>query len=279
MRVLKGEELLNAYGFHVAETRLTSDASTFRHAHDFYELFLVTSGQLMHMSGSSEHPLSEGALCLVLPEDEHCFRRLGAKDAAFINLAFHSNLYGQARQIFASFSDGADCARAVTIPPPLLHALKMRIQFLSGTVVASSTLPTSALMMGLLLDAICYLSGFGRSGPESPLWLRRAMDAMHDEQNAQLGISRLVSLSGKSQEYLTRTMKRYYGMTPSEYVNALRLSEAARLLRNTNRSVLDIQLECGFESSSHFNQRFKREFGMSPSKYRQQNLVAIDPIK
>lgn len=277
MRLLRGSELFNGFAFHVAETRLTSDAPTFRHAHDFYELFLVTSGRLMHMPGAQEQPLSQGALCLVRPEDEHCFRRLGGRDAAFTNLAFHPELYEQALKIYQGCAGEPDFARAVTAPPALCRALEARVRLLSDAAAASSALPAKALMMGVLLDALCYLNGLGRSDPEEPPWLRRAMEAMREPSNAQAGIARLVALSGKSQEHLGRTMKRFCGVTPSEYVNALRLSQAARLLRNTDMGVLGVQLECGFESASHFNQRFRREFGMSPSKYRRQNHAAIDP--
>jgi AraC family cel operon transcriptional repressor len=277
MRQLRGSELFNAYGFHIAETRLASDAPTFRHAHDFYELFLETSGQVLHMPGAQEQPLSEGALCLVRPEDEHCFRRLAARDAAFTNLAFHLDAYNEAVRIYAARAGEPDCIPVVTLSPALRLSLQARIQYLSDAAAASSVLPAGVLLVGIILDALCYLSGAGRPGPEGPLWLRRAMEAMHDAQNAQAGIARLVALSGKSQEYLSRTMRRFYNTTPSRYVNALRLSEAARFLRNTNLGVLTIQLECGFESASYFNESFRREFGMSPTKYRQQNRAAISP--
>jgi AraC family cel operon transcriptional repressor len=131
--------------------------------------------------------------------------------------------------------------------------------------------------MGILLDALCYLTGFTGSGVEAPSWLTQAMEAMYAPENARAGIARMVALSSRSQETLCRAMKRFAGITPSEYVNALRLSEAAKLLRNTGMRILDIQLECGFECTSHFNERFRREFGLSPSKYRQQNRAAINP--
>ncbi len=277
MRLLKGCELFNAHGYHIAETRLTSDAPTFRHAHDFCELFVVTSGQVLHMPGAQEQPLSEGALCLVRPEDEHCFRRLAARDAAFTNLAFHPDAYHEAARIFAAHAGDPGFIPMVTLPPALRLSLQARIQHLSDAAATSSSLPAGALLVGIILDALCYLSGLGQPGPEGPLWLRRAMEAMREGQNAQAGIARLVALSGKSQEYLTRTMKRFYNTTPSRYVNALRLSEAARYLRNTGMGVLAIQLECGFESASYFNERFRREFGMSPTKYRQQNRAAVNP--
>jgi AraC family cel operon transcriptional repressor len=277
MRLLKGCELFNAYGYHVAETRLTTDAPTFQHAHDFYELFIVSSGRVLHMANGEEQALNEGTLCLVSPEDVHCFRKSGAGEAAFINLAFHPDAYEAACRVFRTFTKEPGRARRVTVPPALRRAFEARVEFLLDAAASSSLLPAGALLMGVLLDALSYLEGFTCSGPEAPLWLTRAMEAMRAPLNAQAGIPRMLQLSGRSQETLCRAMKRFAGVTPSEYVNALRLSIAARLLRSTDRRVLDIQLDCGFDSASHFNQRFKREFGLSPSRYRRQNRAAIDP--
>ena len=277
MRILKGCELFNAHGYHIAETRLTSDAPTFLHAHDFFELFIVMAGRVLHTVNGEEQPLCEGALCLVRPQDEHCFRRIGAGETAFTNLAFHTNAYEAACQVYKSYAGELLDARRVTVPPSLRRPLSARIALLSAAATSSSQLPAGGLLIGLLLDVLCYLAGFAYSGPEAPPWLKQAMEAMYTPENARAGITRMVALSLRSQETLCRAMKRFSGVTPSEYVNALRLSEAAKLLRNTDMRILDIQLECGFECTSHFNERFRREFGLSPSKYRQQNRAAINP--
>jgi AraC family cel operon transcriptional repressor len=277
MRILKGRELFNAYGYHIAQTRLTSDAPTFWHSHDFFELFFVTAGRALHISNGAEQPLSEGALCLVRPEDDHFFRRIGAGEVAFTNLAFHPDAFEAASRIYKACAGDLPDSRRVTVPPALRRALTARIQLLSDAAASSSQLPAGGLLMGVLVDALCYFAGFAGSGPEAPPWLTRAMEQMRAPENARVGIARMVALSGRSQETLCRALKRFHGVTPSEYVNSLRLLEAARLLRNTDMRVLDIQLECGFECASHFNERFRREFGLPPSAYRRQNRTAVDP--
>jgi AraC family transcriptional regulator len=46
------------------------------------------------------------------------------------------------------------------------------------------------------------------------------------------------------------------------------MAEARRLLRETERSVIEIGLEVGYSSPSHFAQIFRREVGITPSDYR-----------
>lgn len=180
MKLLRGTELFNVHRFHIAETLLTTDTPAFRHTHDFYELFLVTSGQVLHMLNGQEHPLAEGALCLVRPKDEHSFRRVSTRNTAFMNLAFHLDVYDDAIRIYAAYVEDPRFIPMVTLPPALRLSLQTRIQYLSDAAAASSTLPAGALLIGIILDALCYISGTGRLGSEGPIWLRRAMEAMRD---------------------------------------------------------------------------------------------------
>lgn len=55
-----------------------------------------------------------------------------------------------------------------------------------------------------------------------------------------------------SQEHLTRSFRRYIGMTPTEYINGKRLSLAAQLLLRGDMPVIEICGACGFNSLSRF---------------------------
>ena len=57
-------------------------------------------------------------------------------------------------------------------------------------------------------------------------------------------------------------------MTLVAYLNHVRLANAARLLRETNRSIADISSETGFSDQSYFDKRFRRAFGSTPKEFR-----------
>ncbi len=67
-----------------------------------------------------------------------------------------------------------------------------------------------------------------------------------------------------------RAFTELIGRTPFEYLRWVRLTEAARKLRETNKSVLDIALESAFGSHEGFTKAFSRTFAISPQKYRRQ---------
>jgi len=62
-------------------------------------------------------------------------------------------------------------------------------------------------------------------------------------------------------------------MTPSEYINSLRVNYASNLLINTNTPVIDICYTCGFQNLSYFYRVFKRTYNLSPGDFRKQYTI------
>lgn len=69
-------------------------------------------------------------------------------------------------------------------------------------------------------------------------------------------------------QYLSQVFKSETGMGFAEYVVRMRLGKASALLADTADSVTDICFLCGYNNLSHFLRSFKREYGLSPNKYR-----------
>jgi len=59
----------------------------------------------------------------------------------------------------------------------------------------------------------------------------------------------------------------------SDLIGEIRFEAAARLLRETDATALEIALEVGYEDPSHFSRAFKRIAGISPREYRRQQRL------
>ena len=58
------------------------------------------------------------------------------------------------------------------------------------------------------------------------------------------------------------------GQNFTAYLNTVRIEKARVLLRETDETVLEIALNCGYGSISYFNRVFRQQIGMSPLQYR-----------
>jgi len=81
--------------------------------------------------------------------------------------------------------------------------------------------------------------------------------------------------AGFSMDYFNRLFLSHTGFTVMAYVSYRRLKNAVQLLRTTDKSVLDIALEVGYTSHEGFTKAFKKEYGVTPSEYRQQHKEKI----
>ncbi len=100
--------------------------------------------------------------------------------------------------------------------------------------------------------------------------LRQITDWMAQNVAEEFNLDRLAAQSGLSKFYFNRLFRSAMGVSPSRYQITLRMDEAKRLLRETKRSVVDVALDVGYATPSHFAQLFRRETGLSPSEYRRQ---------
>src|ERR1700730_7038152 len=98
--------------------------------------------------------------------------------------------------------------------------------------------------------------------------LRKVTDLMVTHLEDDFSLIRLAREAEMSEFHFSRAFKRTTGLTPSQYFIHLRLEKARRLLRETNRSVIEIGLDVGYTSPSHFARIFRREVGIPPSEYR-----------
>jgi len=74
-----------------------------------------------------------------------------------------------------------------------------------------------------------------------------------------------------SPSYLSRSFSKKMAMGIIQYVHHLRIEEACRLLRFTEKPVARIAGLVGYEEVAYFNRRFKEQLGQSPRDYRKES--------
>lgn len=75
---------------------------------------------------------------------------------------------------------------------------------------------------------------------------------------------------GMNEQYFCRYFRKKTGRTLTEYLNELRVQEASKLLSDTDKKIIDIAMECGYNNISYFIKRFKSIRGVTPQEFRKQ---------
>jgi len=102
--------------------------------------------------------------------------------------------------------------------------------------------------------------------------LSEAVALMEANIEEPLATDDIANLVGISRRQLERQFKQYLGSVPSRYYLELRLQRARQLLLDTNHSIVQVGLMCGFSSGSHFSTAYGTLFGITPREERQRKL-------
>ena len=86
--------------------------------------------------------------------------------------------------------------------------------------------------------------------------------------DAQLDLDTVVAETGVNRNKVNDILKAELGYTFTGYLNKLRLTEAARLLRETQASIAEVAYSVGYNNASYFNKLFKEEYQCTPKAFR-----------
>ena len=246
------------------------------HTHDFYELFLIISGNVTHCINGEVHILKPGSLVFMRPGDVHTYIYRDEPEYEFINLAIRADIIDG---MFEYFDGIADADVLLKSKLPVVERLtKSEVKNFLGKVdyfytVGSGDSVVKKLKIRSFLADTFVKYFLGRTSYETssdiPVWLEETVEKMRQKENFAGGIKRMTELSDKTQEHLARCVKKYYGVTLSSFVNELRVNYAANLILNTNLKMIDICYESGFGNISNFYTNFKGVYGVSPKQFRE----------
>ena len=96
----------------------------------------------------------------------------------------------------------------------------------------------------------------------------RVITAMRSHIDQPLSLHEMAKVACASPFHFNRTFRHVTGVPPSQFLYALRLDAARRLLMQTERKVIDICYDVGYNSVGTFTRRFTDLLGVSPSTFR-----------
>lgn len=99
--------------------------------------------------------------------------------------------------------------------------------------------------------------------------LRQIIDYIQSNLDTKLSLKAMADLVDMGRYYFASQFKQAMGISPYQYVIEERVARAKQLLQKKERSLIDIALDCGFASQSHFNKVFRQYVGTTPKAYQE----------
>jgi AraC family cel operon transcriptional repressor len=274
--VLKASELIDPsteihYAFHKSLKNITAP-----HSHDFFELFIVLKGSVIHKINGSEEIIKEGSLVFIRPQDNHFYEKYDNEPCELINLAFPQRAVDELMNYLGEGFSPQRLLKSANPPFALLSNTEKkkvaeRLEELHLLPRKNKALIKTKLRILLLELFVRYFpleNSLTKKTPSLPDWLSDLLDKMQKKENFSSGLNSMLILSGKTQEHLCRIFRKYLNITPTAFINELRLNYAANMLTNSDAQIFDISSEAGFENLSHFYHLFKQQYKMSPRNFR-----------
>ncbi len=246
------------------------------HFHNCYEFYYLASGEVTYFVEDAVYTVKRGDVILIPPQTIHKTmprevqrhkRILIYLTPAFIAefLRYNPNLLG--------------CFRTTQlILPPQKRESVERILYSLLRECRDASAADMVMVKSLLGELLTLLNRYVAAEP-MPLEIPKR-DAASEKilevvKYINSNFAEPLSLTMLSERFfivpthLSRLFRRVTGFTYAEYVNRVRIRHGAKLLLETKKTVTEIALASGFNSSNHFCKIFKSVMGCSPLQYRQ----------
>lgn len=99
--------------------------------------------------------------------------------------------------------------------------------------------------------------------------MTRAISYIEHHYSEDINLTDIANYAQLSSYHFSRVFKKHMNCSPYQYLINYRINNAKKLLYNTNLSIKEIALACGFNSTSHFVTTFKNHTNLSPKRFRE----------
>lgn len=249
------------------------------HWHRNMEIIYIKKGSLTGQFAMQSRVVSQGDICIVPPGTLHSLRGMEGQSAEYENIIFDAEMLGSgaadicSRQYLVPLANGRLLDSMVLNPKDRgygdVQACLGRAERLCASKPGGYEMAVKAAMLQMifhLLQLQPHQIAAKQPGTER---LKQVIDYIRQEYAQPISVEQAAEVAGCSSSHFMRWFRQITGTSFVAYLNEYRLGEAARRLRRTEEKIVTIANEVGFGSLSNFNHQFRKQYGVTPREYRE----------
>lgn len=250
------------------QVRFPSRYQFHTHCHPEAEINYLSSGACIMGIGRQFVPLKEGDCILIYPGQDHSFLGDVQKASGLVQVEYQLLPDHTLLNRLPVFSQSAGYVRLRSCQE-LKTCLEQICRLCRETDSPWNQLKSRHLFFLLYIELCRYFEASPkRSKVKKDSRMTRFLACIQETYDQELNIEAL----SRQFELSSRSVRQYFqsemGMKCSQYINMLRLNKAKELLWHTDKSVTEIALMTGFNSSQYFSRVFQSFTKMTPTAYR-----------
>ncbi len=273
------------------------------HSHDFYELNLTISGHGVHYTNSCSTPIGEGDVVIVPPKNYHGYYNI--EGLRVFHVLLHKNYfnkYAEDLNLLPTFHllfnqdpnlPGAQQLLQFHVQGQVYQELLSFLWQLDELEQATNRKPdradyvltyslTTAFLVRLCKEYARQHNTAEKADRSGDVGIIAVSEHIRSNYHEKITLEDLCRVSMMSKTQLYAKFKKYYGVTPLDYVNRYRILVAKSIIMETDTPLALIAQKTGFFDVSHFLKTYQKFENESPTELRRRlnrNIMATNSSK
>lgn len=248
------------------------------HCHEFWEFFF-TVDDISHRFAKYSEAVPTHHICIIRPNDTHAIASINYESMQSIKLLNLKISASELKAMLDPFNPGIYdkllSLEKVPTLPSTQEVINLFNEYISR-LKSSKNIDYNCLLIKTLIFQIIksyYPILYNEYQPttKSPDVIQDLISRMNSTAYLSSNISTLLEGYHYSHVQIHRLFKEQTGTSIKKYFMEIKLHHAALLLKNTQKSILEISNDLGIASMSHFDKIFLARYKTTPSEYRKQN--------
>lgn len=238
------------------------------HLHSQMECVYVLEGELNVSLNNIKYRLKQGDLLLVFPNIIHSYDSFDCKNK-LINTIFDTSFTGSFIHKIGKYHPKTPVISSENVHKDVEYAMQSLCQEIKNN--PDKTVLEACVQL-MLARAFLLLEFEKNTSLDYDSLTYKIALYISENYKSALSLDKLASELCVCKYHISHILSKKMGVSFSDYVNHTRLKMATYLLDTTDKPIIEVWSDCGFESQRTFNRVFKKEFKMPPSQYRN-NLI------
>lgn len=268
------------FPFQISEVVLNhknSRPDTF-HWHSYFEITYVQEGQGNYSVNGQEYMMKPGDIIIFNNVEAHGWKLMG-EDMKLLVMIFSPEFVAEKLSVFDSeylkpfVERGSNFKNRIGSEEPVSHEIRKGIREIYAEWQQQKEgypLMIKANILRILTMLIRTYQDESKSGEmlkekkSAMKRLEQAISYIDHHYSEKITLDEVAAAAYMSSNYFSSYFRKVTGISFSEYVTRIRISHARELLRDTDKSVTEIAMECGFHNISNFYRLYKKQVGKPP---------------